>query len=97
MLVKWFNKVLAGKADDLCSVSWSYMVEGKTLSGCPLTPQHMCTSAHMRTHSISVIIQNKNVLCLQGFLISEATVRGCFRLSRRELIKILQLFSYSDK
>lgn len=50
MLVKWFNKVLAGKADDLCSVSWSYMVEGKTLSGCPLTPQHMFTSVHMHTH-----------------------------------------------
>lgn len=50
MLVKWFNKVLAGKPDDLCSVSWSYMVEGKTLSSCPLTPQPMCTSVHMRTH-----------------------------------------------
>lgn len=42
MLVKWFYKVLAGKTE-LCSVSWSYMVEGKTFSGCPLTHLHLCT------------------------------------------------------
>lgn len=48
MLVKWFNKVLAGKPDDLCSVSWSYMMEGKTLrlSPDPTARVHLCTYAY---------------------------------------------------